>query len=95
MKLKYTFVAEIMPSKIGKGGAYVVFPYDLKKEFGVGRLKVKATFDGVFYAGSIVNMGLKDPAGNICYILGIKKDIQQKIAKTIGDSVTVTVKVRD
>ncbi len=29
-----------------KGGAYVVFPYDIRKEFGRGRVKVHATFDG-------------------------------------------------
>lgn len=29
-------------------GAFVVVPYDLKKEFGTGRLKVKAWFDGAY-----------------------------------------------
>ena len=29
-----------------KGGAYVIFPYDIRKEFGRGRVKVHATFDG-------------------------------------------------
>lgn len=39
-------------------GAYVEFPYDRRAEFGRGRLKVHATFDGDTYDGSIVNMGL-------------------------------------
>ena len=35
-------------------GAYVRFPYDIKKEFGKGRVKVHATFDGIVYDGSIL-----------------------------------------
>ena len=27
-------------------GAYVEFPYDVRAEFGKGRVKVRATFDG-------------------------------------------------
>lgn len=30
-------------------GAYVHFPFDVKKEFGKGRVKIHATFDGVPY----------------------------------------------
>ena len=62
-------------------GAYVIFPYDLKKEFGKGRIKVSAIFDGEPYEGSIVNMGLKNPDGSVCYILGLRKDIRAKIGK--------------
>ena len=29
-----------------KGGAYVIFPYDIREEFGKGRVKLHATFDG-------------------------------------------------
>ena len=43
-----------------KGGAYVRFPYDIRKEFGKVRIKVQAEFDGVPYSGSIVNMGIKN-----------------------------------
>jgi len=43
-----------------KGGAYVVFPYDIREEFGKGRVKVHAVFDGEPYDGSIVNMGVKN-----------------------------------
>ena len=31
------------------GGAYVAFPWDIRKEFGKGRVKVHATFDGIPY----------------------------------------------
>lgn len=67
----------------GKGGAYVEVPFDIEKEFGSKRIKAKATFDGVEYRGSIMRMGTE------CYILGITKDIQSRIGKTIGDTVTV------
>lgn len=42
----------------GQDGSYGEVSFDLKKEFGKGRMKVYATFDGVPYEGSIVNMGL-------------------------------------
>lgn len=75
-----------------KGGAYVIFPYDIRKEFGRGRVKVHATFDGAPYDGSIVNMGVKNADGSICYIIGIRKDIRSQIGKQPGDSVFVTVR---
>lgn len=31
----------------GKGGAYVPFPWDIRKEFGRGRVKVHVEFDGI------------------------------------------------
>ena len=73
---------------------YIVVPVDIRKEYGVGRLKVEATFDGVPYSGSVVNMGVKDADGNICYITGITKAIRQKIGKTFGDSVEVAITPR-
>ena len=76
-------------------GAYLPFPYDLRKEFGKGRVKVHATFDGEPYQGSIVNMGIKNPDGSICYIIGIRKDIRSKINKQPGDVVHVRIKERD
>jgi len=75
-------------------GAYIAVPFDTKKEFGKGRLPVHATFDGEPYDGSIVNMGLKNPDGSVCYILGIRKDIRAKIGKQPGDTVKVTLRER-
>lgn len=89
---EYVFESTIYSSEIGKGGAYVIFPYDLRAEWNKGRLKVQATFDGVDYQGSIVNMGLKNQDGSICYILGIKKEIRKQMKKNIGDTVKVVVK---
>ena len=73
----------------GMDAAFVVVPIDIRKEFGKGRLKVNATFDGVPYSGSIVNMGLKDEEGNICYIIGVTKAVRQQLGKTFGDEVEV------
>lgn len=87
----YKFTAKIQASEVGKGGAFVEFPYDIRKEFGQGRVKVHATFDGIDYDGSIVNMGLKNEDGSICYILGILKSIRKQLKKDIGDTVSVTV----
>ena len=88
----YEYDAEIQSSVIGKGGAYVSFPYDVRVEFGKGRVKVYATFDGEPYNGSIVNMGVKNADGSVCYIIGILKDIRSKIGKQAGDMVKVTIR---
>lgn len=94
MKKKYEFTAEI--KKVPDlDGAYVEIPFDLREEFGRGRLKVHASFDGEPYDGSIVNMGMKNPDGSICYILGVRKDIRAKIGKQPGDTVQVTFSERD
>lgn len=91
----YTFTSTITAATIGKGGAYVVFPYDIRTEFQQGRVKVHAIFDEkISYDGSIVNMGLTNPDGSICYILGVRKDVRTQLNKTIGDVVTVTVTQR-
>lgn len=87
----YQYQAIIQPVP-HKGGAYVPFPYDLRKEFGKGRVKAEITFDGEPYLGSIVNMGVKNEDGTICYIIGIRKDIREKIGKQSGDKIMVTVK---
>lgn len=78
-----------------KGGAYVVFPYDVRAEFGRGRVKVHVTFDGEPYDGSVVNMGVKNEDGSVCYIIGIRKDIRAKIGKQPGQCVQVTVRERE
>ncbi|ARW36607.1 hypothetical protein N654_2431 [Lactiplantibacillus plantarum 4_3] len=70
-------------------------PFDIRDLFGKGRVKVHATFDEVPYNGSIVNMGVKNLDGSICYILGIRKDIRAKLHKSIGDVVAVTVTAID
>lgn len=87
----YEFQAVIEPVP-DKGGAFIRFPYDIRQEFGKGRVKVHAAFDGEPYQGSIVNMGIKNNDGSICYIIGVRKDIREKIQKQIGDKINVTIK---
>lgn len=69
-------------------GAYIEFPYDVREEFNKGRVKVHATFDGEPYDGSLVVM--KTP----CHIIGIRKDIREKINKQPGDTIKVRIKER-
>lgn len=69
-------------------GAYVEFPYDVREEFGRGRVKVHATFDGVPYDGSLVRMGTPG------HIIGVRKDIRAAIAKQPGDTVAVAIRER-
>ena len=73
------------------GGAYVAFPWDLRQEFGKGRVKVHALFDGIPYDGSIVNMGVKNPDGSVCYIIGVLKSIRTKLNKKDGDLIHVII----
>ncbi|NMB24503.1 MAG: DUF1905 domain-containing protein [Firmicutes bacterium] len=83
----YEFEAEIR--KVPDiDGAYVEIPFDVKAEFGRGRVPVRATFDGVSYDGSLVRMGTP------CHIIGIRKDIRAKIGKQAGDIVKVTLTER-
>ena len=77
------------------GGAYVAFPWDIRREFGKGRLKVHAEFDGLPYDGSIVNMGVRNPDGSVCYIIGVLKAIRQRLGKGEGDTLRVVVTPRE
>lgn len=73
----------------------MIFPYDIRQEFGKGRVKVHAAFDGVPYEGSIVNMGVRREDGSICYIIGVRRDIRARIGKQPGDRVMVTIRERE
>ena len=86
----YEFTAVIEPVP-DRHGAFVRFPWDIRQEFGKGRVKVRAAFDGVPYEGSLVNMGVKNPDGSVCYIIGVRKDIQAKIGQGPGDTVSVAI----
>ena len=75
-------------------GAYIKIPFDIKAVFGKGRVPVHATFDGEPYDGSIVNMGVKNEDGSVCYIIGVRKDIRGRIGKQAGEIVRVTLRER-
>ena len=83
MAKKQTFTAEI--KNAGGGGAFVEVPFDVEKEFGSKRPKVKAMIEGVPYRGILTRMGTEH------HLLIILKEIREKIGKTFGDEVTVTV----
>lgn len=89
---EYDTVIHELPDK---GGAYVVFPWNIRDEFGRGRVRVYAEFDGIPYDGSIVNMGLKNEDGTVCYILGMLKAIRVRLGKGDGDIVHVVIRERE
>ena len=68
-----------------KDATFIEIPFDVEKEFGSKRVKVKAKFDNVDYRGSIVRMGMP------CFMIGLTKEIRKKIGKGIGDTVSVEI----
>ena len=92
--MEYTFDA-VLHEIPENGGAYVIFPWDIRKEFGKGRVKVHAAFDGVPYDGSVVNMGVKGENGEVCYVIGVLKAIRKKLGKKDGDTIHVTISERE
>jgi hypothetical protein len=82
---RQTFKAVIQnASGASGGGAFVEVPFDVEKEFGSKKPKVKALIGGILYRGTLVRMGSE------CHMLIILKEIREKIGKTFGDEVTVT-----
>jgi Bacteriocin-protection, YdeI or OmpD-Associated/Domain of unknown function (DUF1905) len=80
---KQTFIATIQNA--GGGGAFVRIPFDVEKEFGSKRPKVKAMIEGVPYRGTLVRMGSEH------HMLLILKGIREQIGKTFGDEIKVIV----
>ncbi|OWY19856.1 DUF1905 domain-containing protein [Sphingobacteriales bacterium UPWRP_1] len=79
-----TFTAQLLP--VGNmDAAYINIPFDVKAEFGRANARVKATFDGEPYRGSVMS------EGNGTYSLLVLKEIRQKIGKKTGETVTVTL----
>lgn len=54
-------------------------------------MKEKYEFNGVPYDGSVVNMGIKNDDGSICYIIGVRKDIQKEMNRGVGDVIHVVI----
>lgn len=92
MRYEYKMILHEIPES---GGAYVAFPWDIRAEFGKGRVKVCASFDGVPYDGSIVNMGVKNPDGSVCYIIGVTKAIRTALGRHDGDTIRVVIELRE
>lgn len=81
--MKKTFKAVIQNA--GGGGAFVEVPFDVEKEFGSKKPKVKALIEGIPYRGVLVRMGTER------HLLIVLKSIRGQSGKTFGDEVTVTV----
>lgn len=78
------FDAEILEGR--GGGALIEIPFSVRDVMGTaGQVRVRATFDGHQYRGSLAPMG-----GGV-HVLGIRKDVRAAIAKDVGDTVHVTV----
>jgi hypothetical protein len=90
--MKYEFDAVLHEED--DGGAYVIFPWDVREIFGKGRLKVHAEFNGIPYDGSIVNMGLKNEQGKICWVIGVRKEIRRKLGVQDGSILHVIIQNR-
>ncbi|MDD4244321.1 MAG: DUF1905 domain-containing protein [Bacilli bacterium] len=84
---KYSFEA-IIKKNPDIDAAYIEIPFDVKQEFGKGRVLVHATFNDYPYDGILVKM--KTP----CHIIGIRKDIRKIIHKQPGDIIKVTIQER-
>jgi hypothetical protein len=81
---KYKFKTKIESGD--GGGAYVLFPYDTEKEFGtIGKVPVKATFNGVPYRGSLIKYGYPQ------HMLGVLRAIREEIGKGPGDTIEVVL----
>lgn len=76
MSEKLTFRATI--GNAGGGGAFVRIPFDVEKEFGKKRVKVKATIEGEPYCGLLVRMG--EP----CHLLIVLKNFREKTEKVLA-----------
>jgi hypothetical protein len=81
MKEKIRFRAVI--ESADRGGAFVKIPFDVEKIFCKKRVKIIANIEGEIYRGSLVRMGTS------CHILGILKEIREKIARSIGDEIEI------
>ena len=90
-QFEYDAILHEMPDD---GGAYVIFPWDIRRDYGKGRMKVHAVFDSIPYDGSIVNMGLKNEDGTVCYIIGVLKSIRARLNKHSGDTIHVVIEER-
>jgi hypothetical protein len=80
---KHTFTAAI--KNAGGGGGFVEIPFDVEEIFGSRRPKIRAGIEGQPYRGTLVRMGGPH------HMLIVLKAIREKIGKSFGDRVKVTL----
>ena len=84
-KLEFDVVIE-SPEDAPKA-AFITMPFDVKKAYGTKeRIAVKGTIDGVPFRGTFQPMG-----GH--HIMGVPKEIREKIGKTHGDTIHVIMEL--
>jgi hypothetical protein len=83
-----SFDATIERSDVPGSSSFVAVPFDVEQTFGTrGRVPVWADFDGETYRGSLVTYG----GGR--HLLLILTELQERLGKSPGDSVHVTVRL--
>jgi len=81
MKIEYD---AILIKDESNNGYYCQVPFDVEKTFGKKRVKIKALLDNVEYRGLLTPMcGI--------YRVMMNKTIRDKVGKTIGDTVHISV----
>ncbi len=83
MKTKIEYEAIILKDE-EHSGSYCEIPFDVFETFGKKRLKIKALIDAVEYRGLLTPMGGK-------YGLFMNKTIREKVGKTFGEIVHVSI----
>jgi hypothetical protein len=79
------FSATLAESTVGSGGHWVVVPDDVMAALtSKGRVKVRATFNGIPYRGSIVKYSGR-------YVLGVTNAIAKRLDLSAGDVLEVVV----
>src|SRR5512138_1325181 len=85
MSKKQTFKAIIQNA--GGGGAFVEVPFDVEKEFGAKKPRVRASIEGVPYRGLLTRMGSQH------HMRIVRKGIREQSGRTFRDEMTVTVEL--
>lgn len=81
-----TFDAVLLSTPKFPNAAYVDIPFNVEEEYGKkGQVKILATIDGIPYRGSLAKMGSPN------HILIVLKAIREKLGKTHGDVVSITL----
>ncbi|MBQ3520660.1 MAG: DUF1905 domain-containing protein [Firmicutes bacterium] len=91
---KYKFEAMLWRLP-GSFASYVIFPGDIKKIFGKSIVYVHATIDGEPLDCCIRSRGHKHFKDRPAYTISLRREMLDRIDKTYGETVTVTVRERE